>query len=477
MFLSPLHWQPTLPVGHPEYSHPSTPSDHRERASFFREFFPTPSGGSDYVHRNPAGARIATAQRPPSGERAINVVKMKQAATDQAKTGRVFRQLPLYLVVILVLGLSLPLVQSYGSVSRIADELEALRNCWFSTSIDAMQRLLLEPKSAHKIANAYEPLEDMLAASIFTDLARFPPELRSAMTGLSKAVERALSGSREMEAEHWLDTMEDINSRFLAAQEIIGDISLQRERTYRSIGAFALLLVVGISIVYGQQVRKVRSLATERVVKNRMAQLAAKVQEDERRSLARELHDGTAQRLATARMEVDHVADPRTKQLLQESLTHAIDEVRLIAYHMRPIGHTPGKPAEMIRELALFFEDRYPLRFELFLRSELTVNWGQEDLIHLYRIAQEALTNVVRHAQADTVWIELKYTPEGLVTLRIADNGTGLGDTAEGFGRHGMRERAELIGGTIRWTSENRHGTAVELLVSPEEKREKGVEE
>ncbi|NBF40883.1 MAG: hypothetical protein GVY14_10750 [Spirochaetes bacterium] len=401
---------------------------------------------------------------------------MNQAATNRPKTSTGFRQLPLFLVVILVLGLSLPLVQSYGALSRIADEVEALRNFWFSASIDAMQRLLVEPQPTHEMANAYEPLEEMLASPIFTELERFPPELRTAMTSLSEAVGRSLPASREMEPEHWLDRMEDINSRFLAVQDVIGDIALQRERTYRSVGVFALFLVVGISILYGQQVREVRALAGERAVKNRMAQLAAKVQEDERRSLARELHDGTAQRLAIARMEVDHVADPRTKKMLQESLTQAIDEVRLIAYNMRPIGISPNKPAEMIRELALFFEDRYPLRFELLLRSELTVTWGQEDLIHLYRIAQEALANVVRHAQADKVRVELQYTPEGLVALRVADNGTGLGDTPEGLGRNGMRERAELIGGTIRWRSENGQGTVVELLVSPDRRRRKGVE-
>jgi signal transduction histidine kinase len=162
--------------------------------------------------------------------------------------------------------------------------------------------------------------------------------------------------------------------------------------------------------------------------------------------------------------------------MLQESLTQAIEEVRLVAYHMRPVGHSTDKPAEMIRELALYFEDRYPLRFELLLRSDLSVDWEQEDLVHLYRIAQEALTNVVRHAEASRVSVELQYTSEGLVYLRVADNGKGLGKAnEEGLGRHGMRERAELLGGTIRWKSEEGRGTEVELIVSPEGAQERGV--
>ena len=79
-----------------------------------------------------------------------------------------------------------------------------------------------------------------------------------------------------------------------------------------------------------------------------------------------------------------------------------------------------------------------------------------------YRIVQESLTNVVRHAQADTVTVSVRYTPDG-VSLRVSDDGQGAAaDWAAGHGIAGMRDRAAALGGELRAGPDPEGGFTVE---------------
>jgi two-component system sensor histidine kinase UhpB len=80
-----------------------------------------------------------------------------------------------------------------------------------------------------------------------------------------------------------------------------------------------------------------------------------------------------------------------------------------------------------------------------------------------YRIAQESLTNIARHAEASKVWLDLHTTADEL-TLRIADDGRG-GVAVEGAGINGMRERALLVGAALTITSPKGEGTEVRLVI------------
>ena len=84
----------------------------------------------------------------------------------------------------------------------------------------------------------------------------------------------------------------------------------------------------------------------------------------------------------------------------------------------------------------------------------------------IYRVAQEALTNVARHARASRVCVELGPTPVGdAVLLRITDDGRGIGGHPEGAGLRGMRERAMLVGATLTVRPHQEGGTELRLLV------------
>jgi signal transduction histidine kinase len=90
--------------------------------------------------------------------------------------------------------------------------------------------------------------------------------------------------------------------------------------------------------------------------------------------------------------------------------------------------------------------------------------------IHVYRVLQEALSNVARHSGADRAWVRLRYLP-GALELEVEDHGSGLGarTSRRGLGLVAMRERAELVGGTIEFARPNEGGTLVRLRVPLEE--------
>jgi len=200
-----------------------------------------------------------------------------------------------------------------------------------------------------------------------------------------------------------------------------------------------------------------------------------RAQEEERARLARELHDETVQTLIALNQRVQMVQrtleqDPtHAAQRLAElrtMLSEAVEEVRRFSRALRPLyleelGLVPA--LEMLaREAGAFFRYSGPLR-------RLTA----EQELALYRIAQEALSNVQRHANASHAEIELAFAQDK-VLLRVWDDGRGfavpdrLTDlTRNGhFGLMGMYERAQLIGGRLTITSTPGHGTTVEVQLS-----------
>jgi signal transduction histidine kinase len=90
--------------------------------------------------------------------------------------------------------------------------------------------------------------------------------------------------------------------------------------------------------------------------------------------------------------------------------------------------------------------------------------------IHVYRVLQEALSNVARHAETDRVWVRVRYLTDAL-ELEVEDRGRGLDTraTRRGLGLVAMRERAELVGGTLTFTRPDAGGTLARLRVPIEE--------
>ncbi|WP_435229540.1 cache domain-containing protein [Pseudopelagicola sp. nBUS_20] len=195
-------------------------------------------------------------------------------------------------------------------------------------------------------------------------------------------------------------------------------------------------------------------------------------QEEERGRVARELHDGISQLLVGVRYALDSARrrfsnrDDRASDMLDKGIDHlsgAIQEVRRISRDLRPgvlddLGLGPA-----IKALADDFATRTGITTDfktVVFRNRL----DQNAKIALYRIAQEALTNIERHANATDVSIDVRGHQRG-ATLRISDNGGGIpidrnGNTRSGLGLRNMQERVEQLDGSLRIMS-NRTGTVI----------------
>jgi two-component system, NarL family, sensor histidine kinase UhpB len=195
---------------------------------------------------------------------------------------------------------------------------------------------------------------------------------------------------------------------------------------------------------------------------------ALAAQEGERQRIARELHDEIGQSLTAVLLALKRAADRAPDDLreelhaVQETVRGSLDEVRQVARRLRPgVLEDLGLHSALSALVAEFTESTgVPV-----VRSS---NGGLPELdsdieLVLYRITQESLTNVARHAGARRVQLCLVTTPES-VALSIIDDGRG-GVVREGAGIRGMRERALLIGADLTVSSTEGRGTEVRLTV------------
>ena len=217
------------------------------------------------------------------------------------------------------------------------------------------------------------------------------------------------------------------------------------------------------------QARLHRRLAAREHALEQFAERVIAAQEAERRRLAGDIHDGISQRLISLSYHLDAAADAlddapefTAEQLVlaRQMIDLTLNEARAAISGLRPpvlddLGLADGL-ASLARSVG---------------GVQVTVEADECALpehveIALYRIAQEALQNVVKHAGAAAASVDLRCDP-GLVSLRISDDGAGFSPdaAAAGFGLSGMAERAELVGGHLDVRSAPDRGTTIEARI------------
>lgn len=215
----------------------------------------------------------------------------------------------------------------------------------------------------------------------------------------------------------------------------------------------------------------------------RMARAVWQVQEQERRSLARDLHDGLGQNLTAVKTQLEWIS--RTTELpaeaadrirdIVEVVAAALQETRELSRLLRPsmlddLGLEPALHW-LARTMGCEGDPRCRISVEV-EGLEQRFDGDLETLI--FRIAQEAVTNAVRHSGASRITIHVVSDPERLV-LTIIDDGCGFdpGKVArEGSGLRGMRDRSMLFGGHLSVLSSNGRGSRIELRLPPVRRRE-----
>ncbi len=194
------------------------------------------------------------------------------------------------------------------------------------------------------------------------------------------------------------------------------------------------------------------------------SRLLVSTQEAERRRIARELHDEVGQGLTAALLQLDLVAHQAPDGLREEiaeareTVRANLETVRAIARRQRPAALEDLGLLAALRALgADVSAARNGLSVQVRAAGDLAAPAEAE--LTIYRIAQEALTNAVRHAGASDVVVELRHA-DGRAVLRVCDDGRGFGGD-EGAGLRGMRERALLAGGALDVRTVKGGGTEV----------------
>ena len=201
-------------------------------------------------------------------------------------------------------------------------------------------------------------------------------------------------------------------------------------------------------------------LETERRESGRRAQHA---QEAERSRIARGLHDEVGQVLTGVLLQLEGEGrDEETRAAVRQ----ALEEVRRIAQELRPEMLEHLGLVSALTELSRRFADRSGLRIERRFADDLPALSDDAELA-VYRVAQESLTNVARHAQASRVEVVLEAGAESVV-LRVVDDGRGIDESAAVNGQgglRGMREQAVLVGGALAVKRARQGGVEVRLEV------------
>ncbi len=203
-------------------------------------------------------------------------------------------------------------------------------------------------------------------------------------------------------------------------------------------------------------------------------------QEEERRRIARELHDEATQTLAAMAMSLDDMVetlpDGRKKikerlAALKEQVVATFSGIRDLSLELRPSALDDIGLSAAIDWCARGYLERKGLEVAVETIGEpLRLPPHAETM--LFRITQEALVNIVRHAEATRVAVVLTYTSSS-VTIRVEDDGKGFdveaafakGTSQQNLGIHGMRERASLLGGTLDVRSSPGHGTVLTVQI------------
>ncbi|MGH2559255.1 MAG: ATP-binding protein [Thermomicrobiales bacterium] len=214
-------------------------------------------------------------------------------------------------------------------------------------------------------------------------------------------------------------------------------------------------------------------LARDREELRSLATQVIRAQEDERKRISRELHDDTAQILFAQVLRLTTLkssADPSVQQMasmLEEMTVEALEGVRRLALELRPPALDDLGLLAALGDLAQRFSEQADIPIDYQARGPKGRMPSEIELV-LYRVAQEALTNVAKHANAIRVSLDLDRTDED-VTISIRDDGQGFetevatarDDSGLGLGLFGMAERVELVGGSFRLWSEIGSGTEV----------------
>ncbi|MCU0706821.1 MAG: GAF domain-containing sensor histidine kinase [Pirellula sp.] len=204
--------------------------------------------------------------------------------------------------------------------------------------------------------------------------------------------------------------------------------------------------------------------------------------EEERQHIARELHDETGQVLIGLKLRLQHLSRNLLPEQLQvrEDLDSLREQVGVATVRLKDLAKRLRPPTldelgfeATVRQLVMEYHQSVDFRIQLSFQEQLCLSKERE--LALYRILQESLTNIVKHAKAKNVRILVGHSEDGLGFVTIEDDGEGFdrSQPTEGLGLVGIRERVKMLGGIVSVQSKKNSGTRIDVRQIPNNHEEK----
>ena len=390
---------------------------------------------------------------------------------------RIFSNLKKIYPLLLVLILSLSIIflyQMFSASGRALNEADVMLRstlfAWNNEQNTIISSGILSVDYAEKRRLTNQTIRNLKPLPVFMVLGRWDPEFSVNLTLLlvaNSAMESWYSQSQPRQDTIPLSAAQSLTAAGNRLNELYGIFLDQQARYFRNLVVFlsAGLLVSVFMIVSADQKNR-RILSTE----HRARLLSrALVSDYEKRmhAIALDLHDDIAQDLYLIKLERESVRRERV-------LDSVINKIRRLSQEIRPGRATAMPLSEGIRSLISDFAatGNWSIDFQESGLKEMVVPFEIRN--HIYRIVQEALNNIRKHASAAAVWIRVTRSFPDLV-VSIRDDGCGFSSAEtfnsaqKGLGLQGMRERVEMIGGSVKLESAPGEGTRLQIRVNTEE--------
>jgi signal transduction histidine kinase/Tfp pilus assembly protein PilF len=346
-------------------------------------------------------------------------------------------------------------------------------------AIDSARALALEQKSNSRLAKVYEAY-----STIFSKNGNYKRayEARLSFDSINDSLysESMRRNTTEMQARYESEKKET-EIALLQKREIIKNLEIkqQKNRNRNQLMIAALILLVSVSGITLWYIRskyrmKVESEHEKRLLQKQAYASVVNAAEDERKRIAMELHDGLGQLLSAARLNVsvlEDVAGENDKEVVENAeslIDQAITDLRNISHNLMPSALIRLGLVAALNDMAAKINSGRQLNVEVKTQG-IDGRLPETFEIALYRVVQEAVNNIIKHAGATLINISLSKTDETL-DLVIADNGKGMPENAEknskGIGWEDIRSRVSLFNGSMMLYSEPGAGTRININFS-----------
>jgi len=303
----------------------------------------------------------------------------------------------------------------------------------------------------------------------FAELIRKPPAKVIGIALQSLVAETERERFETLLGDGWRAVAKgEFNLRCTDGNPIPVYLSLNRLRGFKG---EALGMV--ITDLREQKIKQAAEIAQAEATRRLILERTLSAQEEERRRIARELHDEAGQLLTALLVGLRTLVDARKLadvkvqgQRLREITAQAIDEVGRLARGLHPAVLDDHGLGVALSRYAAEYTKSFNIKVEITLGNLDTSNLSSAAQVTLYRIIQEALTNVARHSGASTVSIRFAHS-DTHIEVAVIDNGCGfkaeaVAASSHRLGIHSMRERAAMLGGTVSFIS---RGKGTRILV------------